>query len=140
MRLSGTRGQPGFFLRDDGMSFGHKKTLLPFGIRVGQSELLTLARAAPALPTEAGDPKVALILSQPLIAPAASSDSALLTGEGHWAFQPIRAPEVPRIKNKTWASSPVDSFILAKLEQRGLQPSARTDKRTLCRRAFFDLI
>src|SRR5262245_13298069 len=57
----------------------------------------------------------------------------------HWAFQPVGNPPLPAVKNADWPTSPVDSFILAKLEANGMAPSAPTDKRTLIRRATFDL-
>ena len=41
----------------------------------------------------------------------------------HWAFKPVQKPAVPQVKNVAWASNPVDSFILAKLEAGKLQPS-----------------
>jgi cytochrome c553 len=56
-----------------------------------------------------------------------------------WSFQPVQRSAVPRVKNKHWAKSPIDSFILAELEKRGLQPAPPADKRTLLRRATFDL-
>jgi hypothetical protein len=58
----------------------------------------------------------------------------------HWAFQPIRVPVVPAVRNKKLAQTPVDNFILARLEAAKLKPSPRADKRTLIRRATFDLI
>jgi mono/diheme cytochrome c family protein len=58
----------------------------------------------------------------------------------HWAYQPIVAPPVPTVKDTTWPKTPVDDFILAKLEEKGMKPSPPTDKRTLIRRATFDLI
>ena len=58
----------------------------------------------------------------------------------HWAFQPVRQPAVPALKNPAWVSTPVDAFILAKLETQGLAPSPAADKRTLLRRITFDLI
>lgn len=57
-----------------------------------------------------------------------------------WAFQPFRRPEIPKTKNAGWAKSPLDHFILAKLESKGLKPAAQADRRTLIRRATFDLI
>ncbi len=57
----------------------------------------------------------------------------------HWAFQPIKQPPVPEVKNKNWARTPIDSFIVQKLEQSGMKPSAPAEKRTLIRRATFDL-
>ncbi|MGV3720520.1 MAG: PSD1 and planctomycete cytochrome C domain-containing protein [Actinomycetota bacterium] len=57
----------------------------------------------------------------------------------HWAFQPVRKPALPAVKNKAWVKSPVDAFILAALEKQGLQPAPPADRRTLIRRATFDL-
>jgi hypothetical protein len=57
----------------------------------------------------------------------------------HWAFQPIKQSAVPGVKNKRWAQTPVDDFILARLEAKGMIPSPQADKRTLIRRAYFDL-
>lgn len=58
----------------------------------------------------------------------------------HWAYQPIKSPAVPQVKTAAWAKTPVDNFILAKLEEKDMKPSAPADKRTLIRRATFDLI
>ncbi len=57
----------------------------------------------------------------------------------HWAFQPIRKPELPAVSKKDWVKSPVDAFVLAKLEANKMEPSKRADRRTLIRRAAFDL-
>ncbi|MEX2215534.1 MAG: PSD1 and planctomycete cytochrome C domain-containing protein, partial [Phycisphaeraceae bacterium] len=56
-----------------------------------------------------------------------------------WSLLPLKKPPVPEVKHKTWARTPVDAFILASLESRGLTPSAPADKRTLIRRVSFDL-
>ncbi len=58
----------------------------------------------------------------------------------HWAFQPVQRPAIPRVKDKAWVRSPIDAFILAKLEEKGLRPSKPADRRTLIRRVYFDLI
>jgi len=58
----------------------------------------------------------------------------------HWAFQPIRKPALPPVKNKDWPLADIDHFILAKLEAQGLTPSPAADRRTLIRRASIDLI
>ncbi len=57
----------------------------------------------------------------------------------HWAFQPPRDPRVPDVKRASWVKTPVDAFILAKLEEKGLRPAPPADPRTLLRRATFDL-
>ncbi|MEN9661934.1 MAG: hypothetical protein RL324_883 [Verrucomicrobiota bacterium] len=61
-------------------------------------------------------------------------------GRQHWSFQPLKKPEVPAVKNATWVQSPVDNFILEKLEAAGIAPNPAADKRTLLRRVTFDLI
>ena len=57
----------------------------------------------------------------------------------HWAFQRLRRPNPPPVKNGNWARNEIDRFVLAKLEARGLQPSPEADKATLLRRVTFDL-
>src|SRR5262245_49602925 len=37
-----------------------------------------------------------------------------------WAFQPVHKPTLPEVRDKNWAQSPIDRFILVKLEQKGL--------------------
>ena len=58
----------------------------------------------------------------------------------HWAFQPIRVVAPPTVKDRAWAASPIDAFVLAKLEAEGMTHSPPADKRTLIRRATFDLL
>ncbi|HEY1170089.1 MAG TPA: PSD1 and planctomycete cytochrome C domain-containing protein [Verrucomicrobiae bacterium] len=56
-----------------------------------------------------------------------------------WSYQPVKNPAPPKVKNSRWVQSPIDNFILAKLEEKGLTPAKSADKRTLIRRATFDL-
>jgi uncharacterized protein DUF1553/uncharacterized protein DUF1549/cytochrome c len=56
-----------------------------------------------------------------------------------WSFKPVKNPPLPEVNNKAWGRSPIDRFILARLESQGLKPGADADKRTLIRRATFDL-
>jgi mono/diheme cytochrome c family protein len=57
-----------------------------------------------------------------------------------WSFQPLQKPAVPAVKNGSWAKSPIDHFILAKLEENNLKPVKQADKRALIRRAYYGLI
>jgi mono/diheme cytochrome c family protein len=57
-----------------------------------------------------------------------------------WSFQPVHQPALPKVKNEAWVKTPVDRFILAKLEAKRMKPAPPADKRTLLRRATFDLI
>ncbi len=69
---------------------------------------------------------------------SASAASASLAKQ-HWAFQPVREPPLPAVKNTGWVASPIDQFVLAKLEAAHVSPASPADRRTLIRRAAFDL-
>ena len=57
----------------------------------------------------------------------------------HWAFAPLHRPRVPAVKLAGWVKSPIDSFVLARLEAAGLKPNPEADKSTLLRRLSLDL-
>src|SRR5207248_9815683 len=71
---------------------------------------------------------------------------ALVKGSGtdaakaHWAFQPAKKPKQPAVLHQDRVQTPLDAFVLAELEARGLTLALPADKRTLLRRATFDLI
>ncbi|MCI0743861.1 MAG: DUF1549 and DUF1553 domain-containing protein [Verrucomicrobia subdivision 3 bacterium] len=69
----------------------------------------------------------------------ASSADASPAETGWWSLQPLRKPELPAVKMRGWVRTPVDRFILAKLEENSLEPSRGAEKRTLLRRVYFDL-
>ena len=58
----------------------------------------------------------------------------------HWAFRPIRRPRIPAVYDLSWVRNPIDSFVLRRLEQQGLEPSPEARKTVLIRRLFLDLI
>ncbi len=58
----------------------------------------------------------------------------------HWSFQPIQDVAPPEPRNLPWVKTPVDRFILARLEAAGLEPAPPVSRRTLIRRVTFDLI
>lgn len=57
----------------------------------------------------------------------------------HWSLIAPARPALPRVQNQAWIRNPIDQFVLAKLEERGLQPAAEADRRTLARRLSLDL-
>ncbi len=57
-----------------------------------------------------------------------------------WAFQPLGSPPVPTPRRASWARTPIDAFVLAKLEEQKLEPSPEADRRVLIRRLSFDLL
>ena len=60
-------------------------------------------------------------------------------GRKWWAFQPVHETAALGVKDAAWAKTKIDSFVLAKLEEKGLKPSPPADPRTLVQRAYIDL-
>ena len=58
----------------------------------------------------------------------------------HWAFQPLTHPTPPQTKNKKWTLTPIDHFVLAKLEEQKIAPNGPASRRKLIRRASLDLL
>jgi hypothetical protein len=58
----------------------------------------------------------------------------------HWAFQPLTNPALQTVKEKKRVQSPIDAFLLSKLEEKGLSFAPAADNRTLLRRVYYDLI
>ena len=61
-------------------------------------------------------------------------------GSELWSLKPVRRPVPPPVKPGAWSRNPIDQFVLARLESRGLKPSPESDRRTLIRRLSFDLL
>src|SRR5438105_11778660 len=100
---------------------------LPFAIPLLSISLISFASGEPP----------------PRPAPSSSSPPiAKQSDESWWSLTPLKKPAVPRNAEgpyTTWPRTPIDQFILAKLLEKGLHPSAPADKRTLLRRVYFDL-
>ena len=90
--------------------------------------------------SESLDRDPARSLPKPAATAAASPMAARLAeGKKYWAFQPVQTPTPPKVKNEKWVKSPIDRFILAKLEEKVDSAPAPAAKLTLLRRATFDL-
>jgi mono/diheme cytochrome c family protein len=78
---------------------------------------------------------------QPLLAKGGTKKPLVVTEEDRrfWSFRPLVAAPSPAVRDSAWCRTPIDRFILAALEARGLVPNPSADKRTLLRRACFDL-
>ena len=60
--------------------------------------------------------------------------------KGNWPFRPLERPQPPAANQTAWASNPIDQFILAELQKKGLEPNRAADKTALLRRVTFDLV
>ncbi|HXG13042.1 MAG TPA: DUF1549 domain-containing protein, partial [Gemmataceae bacterium] len=55
-------------------------------------------------------------------------------------FETVQRPPVPRVQNTNWVRNPIDAFIAAEHEQRGLRPRPEAPRHVLLRRVYLDLI
>jgi mono/diheme cytochrome c family protein len=110
---------------------GHLK--MPKGGKLTPAEIDTLTTwVKMGAPWSAAPPAAA--------APVRAGDTITPKQREFWSFQPLHIPEEPRVKDAHWAKTPIDKFVLAKLEEQGLTPAAPADRHTLIRRATLDLI
>lgn len=73
-------------------------------------------------------------------APATMDERLVESRQEHWAFQPIPSPVIPIPTDRTWATNPIDHFVLANLEAADLTPSPDADRWLLLRRLKFGLL
>jgi len=90
---------------------------------------------------------LAMTVSYALAADSASSPDKSLpaptftdAARAHWAFQPVKRPLIPSVSQPSSVVNPIDSFVLARLQEKGLTFSPPASKAMLIRRVTFDLI
>ncbi|OWK39740.1 PSD1 and planctomycete cytochrome C domain-containing protein [Fimbriiglobus ruber] len=108
----------------------------------------------PHMPPKKPMPPEAIELLAQWIDSGAAYDKALVEGAAvgakkplvvtekdkqYWAYRPLQTIAPPTVKAAEWARTPIDTFLLAKMEATGVVPAADADKRTLIRRVTFDL-
>jgi hypothetical protein len=97
-------------------------------------DIATLTRWVEAgLPWTPGKPEAAPV--------AKHAEGGKVTPEArnYWAYKPVRRPDVQAVKDAAWVRNPVDAFILAKLEAKGLSPAPPAERVALVRRVYYDL-
>ena len=70
---------------------------------------------------------------------AAIVQSARSDSPTHWAYRPVKRPEPPKVQHQEWVRTPIDAFVLARLEEKDLAPSPDADRATFIRRATLDV-
>jgi mono/diheme cytochrome c family protein len=72
--------------------------------------------------------------------PAGDAAVTISAKSDHWAFQPVKRPALPVVRNRSWPQSDIDAFVLARLEKEGLAPAPQADRPILLRRLSLDLL
>ena len=85
-------------------------------------------------------PNTAAVQPESSPTPAKSTREFTAEEKAFWAYQPLAYIAPPKVKRRSWVKSPIDAFVLHKLEQKGISPAPPADKLTLLRRATYDLI
>jgi len=113
---------------------------------ISHAEEPTMPMEGSKLPDETIDQIVAWIDSgapyaQPLIDKQVSA-APVITDEQRrfWSFQPLKKTEPPHVEARLWCRTPIDHFILAAQETKGLRPNPPANRRKLIRRAYLDLL
>ena len=91
---------------------------------------------------EMGSPMTTIATSQPArVATSAKRIPPQVNAETmkFWSFQPVKRPALPEVARKDWIRTPIDNFVLAKLEANHLEPAPPASKTALLRRAYYDL-
>ena len=99
--------------------------------------LTTVSLAALAA---AGDEKAASPPAAPAAEAAPQADTAAKpSSKPLWSWQPVREQFLPVVAKKEWVRTPLDAFVLSKIEAKGLAPSPEADRATFIRRATLDV-
>jgi mono/diheme cytochrome c family protein len=91
----------------------------------------------PLTPAEIG--KLRAWIDQGAVWPKSSATIAAARSD-HWAFQLVKKPAIPAVKQTAWVRNPIDAFVLARLEKENIAPSPEAERVTLIRRLCLDLL
>ena len=118
-----------------------EKSILIKAVRYEDPDLQMPPKGAKLSPAQISDLIAWVKMGAPDPRTAPTSTASAQSGKtNHWAWQPVSKPSIPAVQNATWARTSIDRFVLSKLEAKGMKPSEMADKRTLIRRATFDLV
>jgi hypothetical protein len=107
-------------------------------IGFGIATLLTTASMA-ALAAAGDDKSAAPPAVQPAQAAPQTDAAAKPAPKPLWSWQPVQAQFLPVVAKKEWVRTPLDAFVLGKIEAKGLAPSPDVDRATFIRRATLDV-
>jgi hypothetical protein len=125
-------GKPDESLLIQAVSHTHPRLKMPPQGRLSSEEIADLRAWI-----EMGAPWPVAAATQ---APIASGYRITPEQRKFWSFQPVQKPAIPVVRDKAWVKTPIDNFILARLEKEGLHPVEAAPKTVLLRRVYLDLI
>ena len=125
-------GQPEKSLLHKALTYSDPDLQMPPTSSGGKLSAQQIADIAEWIRMGAPDPRTEAAAKSKL---SGLTDSA----RSHWAYQPVKKPAVPVNKNQQWCRTPIDCFILQKLEANGIVPSPDAPRDTWLRRVTFDL-
>ena len=124
-------GKPGQSLLIEAVRYDNTELQMPPSGKLPDAEIAELVRwVQRRAPAPAGQ------ASQPI----AERKIDFAKGRTFWSFQPPQRSKPPAVQKAAWPKRGIDAFVLARLEKGGLHPSTEASRRTLIRRASFDLI
>lgn len=100
------------------------------------ASLIAAATLSSASVAAATDAQVSGSAATPTAVAGAVSQGAPATQ--WWSYQPVKSQPVPQVHDKRWVRTPIDAFVLARLEANNIKPSAEADRATFIRRATLD--
>jgi mono/diheme cytochrome c family protein len=132
--LSGGNSGPGLIAGNP------DKSLIIEAVRYQNTELQMPPKGQKLSPQQVADLEQWVKMGAPDPRTGSTAKGEWKGGGDHWAFKPVVKPSVPAVPDKTWVANPIDAFILAKQDPKGLKPSPPASRQELIRRVYFDLI
>ena len=137
--------------KTSGFSIASPEAVIRGGNKHGQAVIAGHPESSPLVKLLKGEMQPAMPMGKPLPAEAVAKveawvrsltagEAGLRKQEWRWPFEKPRRPSLPEVQNDAWIRTPVDRFILARLDKAGLRPAPEASPRTLARRLHLDLV
>ncbi len=124
-------GKPDESLLIEAIRYRNRDLQMPPEGKLGTAELAALEKW---VASGAPDPRETTAVAR------AATGMSIQAGRQFWSFRPLSRPPIPAPRRQARVQTPIDAFVLARLEKAGLQPAPRADRRTWIRRVTLDLI
>ena len=120
------------------IGYGDPELQMPPKQKLSEPQIAVLTKwiemGAPMMPLTVSRPEGIAEIPTKRVVPQVNAETMKF-----WSFQPVNRPAIPAVQQTDWVKSPIDAFVLAKLEANHLTPAAPATKVVLLRRAYYDL-